>query len=125
MNTGIIAACLPTLKPLAADFFGVVSALTSGDRYGSRYASNGPSRANASKGYLRQQDRSGTQSFAMGNVGNVRNEMHRSHNDKDLDGGYDETYGDRTRRGSVSGGSQESVEPLHKGIMKTTEVQVS
>ena len=121
MNTGIIAACLPTLKPLAADFFGVVSALTSGDRYGSRYASNGPSRVNASKGYLKQQDRSGTQSFAMGNVKSNNN---RSQHDKDLDPDFDETY-NHTRRGSVAGGSQESVEPLHKGIMRTTEVQIS
>jgi hypothetical protein len=122
MNTGIMAACLPTLKPLAADFFGVVSALTSGDRYGSRYGSNGPSRANVSRGYLKQQEQSGTRSFAMGNV---KNEHYRSQHDKELDGDYDGTYQSPTRRGSIAGGSEESVEPLHKGIMRTTEVQIS
>jgi hypothetical protein len=114
-----MAACLPTLKPLAADFFGVVSALTSGDRYGSRFGSNGPSRVNASRGYLKQQEQSGTRSFAMGNV---RNEHYRSQHDKELDGDYEQSP---TSRGSVAGGSEESVEPLHKGIMRTTEVQVS
>jgi hypothetical protein len=54
-------------------------------------------------------------------MGNVKNEHYRSQHDKEIDGDYDQST---TRRGSVAGGSEESVEPLHKGIMRTTEVQI-
>lgn len=127
MNVGIIAACLPTLKPLAADFFGAVSALTSGGRYGqgSKPGTNGGSRPFVSNGYLKQQERSATASYAMGEM---RGSAGRSHPDSP----YDEDFKEGTityvkRRGSQSGQSDESVLPLHRthgGILRTTEVEV-
>ena len=68
--------CLPTLKPLAANFFGVVSALTSGERYGprygSRYCSNAPSRPHISNSYMKHSERIDTQSYMMGEMRNNR-----------------------------------------------------
>ena len=76
MNVGIVAACLPTLKPLAANFFGVVSALTSGERYGprygSRYGSNALSRPHISNSYMKHSERIDTQSYMMGEMRNNR-----------------------------------------------------
>ena len=128
MNVGIIAACLPTLKPLVAGFLGAVSALTSGERYGSRYANTGQSRPYVSNGYLKQQERSGTQSYAMddiktGNTGNSRSSPGSPYEEEYKDGVI--AYGSHKRRGSRAAESDESILPLHKGIMRTTEVQVS
>ncbi|KAH7123531.1 hypothetical protein B0J11DRAFT_314047 [Dendryphion nanum] len=125
MNVGIIAACLPTLKPLAAGFLGAVSALTSGERYGSRYAPNGHSRPYVSNGYLKQAERSGTQSYAMDDV---KGSASRSAPESPYEEEYKENtvvYGANKRRASRGAESDESILPLHKGIMRTTEVQVS
>jgi hypothetical protein len=65
MNVGIIAANLPTLKPLFANFFGHMRTLTKGRSAGSRSTPlSGPFKSN---GYYRQNDSStGERSGAMG-----------------------------------------------------------
>ena len=118
MNVGIIAACLPTLKPLAANFFGAVSALTSGERYGSRYG-NAHSRPHVSNGYLKQPERSGNQSYAMG-------DMKADNTPTGTVSPFDEGFTDSSaRRGSSAGDSDESILRHGKGIMRTTEVRIS
>jgi hypothetical protein len=132
MNVGIIAACLPTLKPLAAGFFGVVSALTSGERYGSRYGSrghtNGRSRPQVSNGYLKQSDRSGTQSYNMDDLKESNSRASRASPEFQFNEEYGAkgtvSYMANGRRGSRAGESDESILPLQKGIMRTTEVEI-
>ncbi|KAF2024509.1 hypothetical protein EK21DRAFT_94032 [Setomelanomma holmii] len=135
MNVGIIAACLPTLKPLAAGFFGVVSALTSGERYGerygSRYGSRGPSKVNSrpylSNGYFKQEERSGTQSYNMDDLKGSTKRASRASPEFQFNEEYGKgtvTYMASGRRGSRAGESDESILPLQKGIMRTTEVQI-
>lgn len=125
MNVGIIAACLPTLKPIAASFLGTVSALTSSNRYASRHPTTGPSRPNASNGYIRQAERSGTRSYAMKDL-NCSNEG--SLNGSAIDKGYLESGVAHTThigRVSCAAGSEDSILPAQKGIMRTVEVEVS
>lgn len=124
MNVGIIAACLPTLKPLAANFFGAVSALTSGERYGSRYGSrhgtNTLCRPYVSNGYLKHSERSGTQSYVMGEMkyGDARTKAGSPFEEPG--------FADNTaRHGSSVAESDESIVPHDKGIMRTTEVRIS
>lgn len=57
MNVGIIAANLPTLKPLFANFFGNIRTFTKGRSTGSR-SGHGLSAPFKSNGYFRQDDRS-------------------------------------------------------------------
>lgn len=120
MNVGIIAACLPTLKPLAANFFGVVSALTSGgSRYGSRYGTNAHSRPHVSNGYLQQSERIDNRSYAM-------DEMDADRTRKETGNELQDNFADSTaRRGSSAAESDESILYHSKGIMKTTEVRIS
>ncbi|KAF3042042.1 hypothetical protein E8E11_002324 [Didymella keratinophila] len=116
MNIGIIAACLPTLKPLAANFFGVVSALTF--EYGSRYGSNAPSRPHISNGYMKHSERSDTQSYVMGEMKNTRT--------KAMDPFEGQSPAQSTARGGSSAAqSDESILHHDKGIMRTTEVRIS
>lgn len=125
MNVGIIAACLPTLKPIAASFLGTVSALTSSNRYASRHPTTGPSRPNASNGYIRQAERSGTRSYAMKDL-NCSNEgsLNSSAIDKEyLESGVAHTT--HIGRVSCAAGSEDSILPAQKGIMRTVEVEVS
>jgi hypothetical protein len=124
MNVGIIAACLPTLKPLAANFFGAVSALTSGERYGSRYGSrhgdNAHSRPHISGGYLRQFERGETESYVMGGVkkGDVRT--------KACIFFQEQSFVESTARpGNRTAESDESILHHNKSIMRTTEVRIS
>ncbi|KAF1838094.1 hypothetical protein BDW02DRAFT_51514 [Decorospora gaudefroyi] len=63
MHVGIIAACLPTLKPLFANFFGQVRAYTKGRTTGSGGINSAPFRSN---GYVKQND--GRKNFAMKNM---------------------------------------------------------
>jgi hypothetical protein len=119
LNVGITAACLPTLKPLAADFFGAVSALTSGEAYGSR------SRPFHASGYLKQQERSGNNSYALEERKNSRP---MSAPDS-LEEEFKENAGaylSNKRRASRAAESDESILPLHqhKGILKTMEVEI-
>jgi len=118
MNVGIIAACLPTLKPLAANFFGVVSALTSGSQYGSRYGSNAPSRPHISNGYMKHSERSDKQSYVMGEMKNIRTKS------RDQFEGQSPAQ-NTARRGSSAALSDEGILHHDKGIMRTTEVRIS
>lgn len=119
-----MAACLPTLKPLAAGFFGAVSALTSGERYGSRYASGPNSRPLPSNGYLKQDERSGANnSYAMDDLkdsrsGSAPDSLEEERKEQNA------TYISHKRRASRSAESEDSILPRHKGIMRTTEVEV-
>lgn len=128
LNVGIIAACLPTLKPLAAGFFGAVSALTSGEGYGSRYANSGQrSRPFHSNGYLKQEERGGTnRSYALEEMKGSRAKTPDSLEEdfKENAGAY---LSNNISRKSRAGESDESILPLHKngGILKTTEVEIS
>ncbi|KZM21875.1 hypothetical protein ST47_g6996 [Ascochyta rabiei] len=126
MNVGIMAACLPTLKPLAAEFFGAVSALTSGERYGSQYASRGHSKARSrpyvSNGYLKQTEGSGTPSYVLEEM-DARREAASPSNQGPLGDGLAYIVGQR--RGSSAGESDESILRQHKGILRTTEVSIS
>jgi hypothetical protein len=63
MHIGIIAACLPTLKPLFANFFGQLRSLTGGRTTGSGGVNSAPFRSN---GYMRHDDRQNN--FAMKNM---------------------------------------------------------
>jgi hypothetical protein len=124
MNVGIIAACLPTLKPLASNFYGAVSALTSGERYGSRYGSghltNDRTRPYVSDGYMKHNERSGTHSYPMDDMRKPGSPFEP----QDFAGGAT-AYGTSKRRGSSAADSDESILPQQKGIMRTTEVRVS
>ena len=130
MNVGIIAACLPTLKPLAANRFGIVSTLTSGERYSFRYSSRNISNARSwppvSNGYLKQSEHSKTQSYPMREVRNdaaqsktANSFEHRGFADGRV------SYELGQRRGSSVAYSDEGILPQHKGIVRTTEVRVS
>jgi hypothetical protein len=124
MNVGIIAACLPTLKPLAADFFGAVSALTSGERYGSRGHTKQRSRLQVSKGYLRQSEGNGTQSYNMDDLKGSSQRANPEHPRTEIYGTGNDTYTAHGRRGSRAGDSDESDLLSRKGIMRTTEVEI-
>lgn len=120
MNVGIIAACLPTLKPLFANFFGQIRALTSGS-VGRSAGLSGPFK---SSGYLKQNDRSDGGSYAMNNF-SVDASM--SKEGAVIYGGPN----NRDRRWSKAAESDESILP-HQGaapkgkvIVRTTEVNVS
>jgi hypothetical protein len=125
MNAGIIAACLPTLKPLAADFFGTVSAFTPGDRYGSRVLTKGGSRLQPSNGYLRQFEPGAARSYNMDDlkVSGEKAGPERPH--KEIHGTGSDTYKAHGRRGSRAGDSDESNLLPQKGIIRTTEVEIS
>jgi hypothetical protein len=125
MNVGIIAACLPTLKPLAAGFFGAVSALTSGERYGSRGHTTGRFRPQASGGYLKQSEGSGTQSYDMDHLKRITARTTPESPYMEDYSGRTVTYKAHGRKESLAGQSDESVLPLQKGIIKTTEVEVT
>lgn len=150
MNVGIIAANLPTLKPLFANFFGHVRTFTKGRSTGSRSgpALSGPFRSN---GYCKHNDDrhmgTGAQSsYAMHGISGATESNKKDSYDEILVLGK-ESYGvdvGRSRRQSMAGASEESVY-VHEGprspagplspmsprsggnftIMKTTEVRVS
>ncbi|KAG9194707.1 hypothetical protein G6011_04742 [Alternaria panax] len=66
MHIGIIAACLPTMKPLFANFFGQVRSLaTKGRTTGSNGLNSTPFRSN---GYMKHNDMRPGDSFAMKNM---------------------------------------------------------
>jgi hypothetical protein len=116
MNVGIIAGCLPTLKPLATDFFGAVSAFT----YGSRGHTIRRSRPQASSGYLRQSEPSERPLYSLDDLkagpAKENREIHRTGT---------VVYKAHGRRKSAVGTSDESILPLQKGIIRTTEVEIS
>jgi hypothetical protein len=116
MNVGIMAGCLPTLKPLATDFFGAVSAFT----YGSRGHTIRRSRPQASSGYLRQSEPSGRLSYNLDDL-----KAGPAEENRDIYRTGTVVYKAHGRRKSTVGMSDESVLPLQKGIIRTTEVEIS
>jgi hypothetical protein len=125
MNVGIFAAYLPTLKPIAAGFFGTISALKSSNRHASRHPTTGPSRPYASNGYIRQAERGGTRSYVMKDL--------NCSNDGSIDGsavdkeylGAGVVHTTHMGRASCAAGSEDSILPVQKGITRTVEVEVS
>lgn len=117
MNVGIIAANLPTLKPLFANFFSHMRTLTKGRSTGSRSAPpSGPFKSN---GYYRQNDSSAVErsgiaggSYAMHDIrtGPADEPTKKDSYDQILVLGK-ESYGvdaGRSRRQSTTRGSDES-----------------
>jgi len=117
MNVGIIAANLPTLKPLFANFFGHMRTLTKGRSTGSRSTPlSGPFKSN---GYYRQNDSSvGDRSGTTGGSYVMRDISAGSADEPKKKDSYDEilvlgkeSYGvdvGRSRRQSTTRGSDES-----------------
>lgn len=149
MNVGIIAANLPTLKPLFSNFFGHVRTFTKGRSTGSR-SGPGLSAPFKSNGYYRQDDRDtgtgGETSYAMRDINTGTTESRKKDSYDEILVLGKESYGidERSRRQSAAGTSDESIfshgEPLspmslmspggrglgrNLTIMKTTEVRVS
>jgi hypothetical protein len=136
MHVGILAACLPTLKPLFASFFGQIRTLTKGRTTGS----NGISAPFKSNGYVKQNDGVRSNSFAMKNMSEGSQSQPRSQYDEDVVLGK-EMYtvtsngGRKGPRRSRAGGSDESIlghehrrsDGLARGmgIVRTTEVSVT
>ncbi|KAF1919788.1 hypothetical protein BDU57DRAFT_440645 [Ampelomyces quisqualis] len=136
MHIGILAACLPTLRPLFASFFGHVCTITRGRTTGS----NGISTPFNSSGYVKHSEGNAGNSFPMKNIRKGSQSAARSPYDEEmiLD---KETYitmtngGRRTRRCSQVGDSDEGIlshehrrlEGLTRGmgIIRTTEVSVT
>lgn len=147
MDVGIIAANLPTLKPLFANFFGHMRTLTKGRSTGSR-SGPGLSGPFKSSGYFRQNDshghtgHGGQSGYAMHDISASTEWKKKNSYDEILVLGK-ESYGidtgvGRSRKQSADGASDESIlaheRPLSPGgrglgrnlmILKTTEVRVS
>src|SRR5690349_8240360 len=110
MHIGILAACLPTLKPLFASFFGQIRTFTKGRSTGS----GGLSAPYKSNGYVKQNDIRDQNSFAMKNLSGGSQSQSRSPYDEDVVLGKDlytvTTSGGRIgRRQSCAGESDESI----------------
>lgn len=137
LHLGIIAACLPAIKPLFANFFGQIRTLTKGRGTGSGIST--PFRSN---GYIQQRDPRVKASFAMMNVSEgSQQSKSRDPYDEDIILGQ-ETYsveakGRLSRMRGVAGDSDESIlcyeipDRASHGqgrgltIMKTTEVNIT
>lgn len=127
MDVSIIAACLSAFKPLAANFFGVVSGLTSGEQYGSRYGSRNATNARSQpyvyNGYLKQSERRETQSYAMGKMVSDDAKVASSFEQRGFADGT-ASYGPGKRRGSSAAESDENVLLSHKGVMRITDAWI-
>ena len=140
MHVGIIAACLPTLKPLFANFFGQIRTFTKGRT--SRTNGSGISTPFKSNGYVKHPDDQGQGSFAMKNFSEGSQSRSRDPYEEDAVLGKDTSYSAEAGRGrlgrvrSQAGESDESIlshdgprtrSSLARGmtIIKTTEVNVS
>jgi hypothetical protein len=139
MHIGILAACLPTLKPLFASFFGSIRTFTKGRTNGSHNIS-APFK---SSGYVKQDDMYGSASFAMKDMSDGSSSQPRSPYDEDVVLGKEmytvttnvSNVGRRTRRQSGAGESDESILGHHEqrrsdglrgmAIVRTTEVSVT
>lgn len=128
MNVGITAACLTTLKPLAANFFGAVKALTSNAQYASHSSSRSTPmrRSRVSKGYLRQPEAGASESYRLRGMAPVYPSrgtytspdwQHR----QDCPTSY--VTADRRRGSTVKIDAE--IWPEVEGIIRTTEVQIS
>jgi hypothetical protein len=115
MHIGILAACLPTLKPLFASFFGQIRTFTKGRTTGSNTPFKG-------SGYVRHTDGN---SFALKNLSSPYDEDVMLGKESYISGGR------RARRQSGAGESDESILEHGKrgsnglAIVKTTEVSVT
>lgn len=141
MHIGILAACLPTLKPLFASFFGSIRTFTKGRTNGSHNIST-PFK---SSGYVKQDDTYGNSSFALKDMSDTTSSpsQPRSPYDEDVVLGKEmytvttnvTNVGRRTRRQSGAGESDESILGHHEqrrsdglrgmAIVRTTEVSVT
>lgn len=135
MHIGILAACLPTLKPLFATFFGQIRTFTKGRSNGS----NGISAPFKSNGYVKQDDAYGSSSFAMKDMSDGSPSQPRSQYDEDVVLGKDlytvtTNVGRRARRHSDAGDSDETILGRDNrrsdglrgmAIVRTTEVSVT
>lgn len=142
MHVGIVAACLPTLKPMFAQFFGQLSTYAfSRDRTG---RSAGRSQPFRSKGYMKQGDSlsQGQDSFAMKSIGGA-SQVQSSRIVAEGQGYGNETYrasvmrtsSRRWRRQNQTGDSDENIlghcdagqpgVPSGMVIVRTTEVDVT
>lgn len=138
MHVGIIAACLPTMKPLFANFFGQMRSLATKGR------TTGNSTPFRSNGYMRHNDVRPGDSFAMRNMTGGSQSTARDPYSEDTVLGKD-TYTVEASRGkalsrpkSLAGESDESildhevntrerrsVLPRGMNIVRTTEVNIS
>lgn len=147
MNIGIVAANLPTLKPLFAHFFGQMRTFTKAIRSTGSRSGPGVSGPFKSNGYFRQEDRntnhtgSGAQdSYAMHDITKATESRKKDSYDEILVLGKESYAVDvgQSRRHSTAGASDESIlahdgplSPRSQGlsrnltILKTTEVRVS
>lgn len=140
MHVGILAACLPTLKPLFSNFFGSIRTFTKGRT--SRTTGSGISTPFKSNGYMKHPDDQGQGSFAMKNLSEGSQSRSRDPYEEDVVMGKDKSYTVEAGRGrlhrprSQAGESDESIlshdaprtrSSLARGmtIIKTTEVNVS
>lgn len=145
MHVGIIAACLPTLKPLFANFFGQLRTLTKGRTSGGNTGNSGISKPFKSNGYVKQEDSRNGNSYAMKNMSEGSGSRSRDPYGDDVLLGK-ETYnvnaaGGGARLGRVRSQAGESDESIlsHDGpavgarsslargmtIVRTTEVNIS
>jgi len=134
MHVGIIAACLPTMKPLFANFFGQMRSLATKGR------TTGNSTPFRSNGYMRHNDMRPGDSFAMRNMSGGARDPYS----EDTVLGKD-TYTVEASRGralsrpkslagesddsilehEVNTGERRSVLPRGMTIVRTTEVNIS
>ncbi|RAR09666.1 phosphatidylserine decarboxylase [Stemphylium lycopersici] len=144
MHVGIIAACLPTMKPLFASFFGQVRSIaTRGRTTGSNGLNSTPFR---SKGYVKQSEHHPSSSFAMKNMSEASQSTGRDPYGEDVVLGRD-TYTVEAGRGrdeyergrnqacesdgsilsheAVCGPKRSSMLPRGLTIVRTTEVDIS
>jgi hypothetical protein len=144
MHVGIIASCLPTLKPLFASFFGQISHITKGRTTGSGGINSTPFRSN---GYMKHNDRGNH--FAMKNMSEGSQSTGRDPYAEDAVLGK-ETYTAEAGRGMrnsglsrsksqagesdesilshdgpETGGMRRSAIPRGMTIVRTTEVNIS
>jgi len=144
MHVGIIAACLPTIKPLFASFFGQVRSIaTKGRTAGSNGLNSTPFRSN---GYVKQSEHHHSSGFAMKNMSEASQSTGRDQYAEDVVLGKDmytveagrgrDEYGrarDLARESDESvlsheagcGPRRSSMLPRGLTIVRTTEVDVS
>jgi hypothetical protein len=132
MHLGILAACLPTLKPLFASFFGQIRPFTQGRTIGS----NGVSTPFRSSGYVKHDDHAG-KSFAIKVLSEGSQSAPKCPNDEDVIMGkeaYSVTTNGGCSRRNRAGDSNENILSHDDGsgglargmaIVRTMEVSVS
>lgn len=140
LHVGIMAACLPTLKPMFSTFFGQIRTFTKGRT--SRNTGSGISAPFKSNGYVKYASDQGQSSFAMQDLSEKTQSKSRDPYDEDVMLGKDKysvEVGGRGRLGGVRSQASESDESIlsHERpsarrsiargmtIVRTTEVNIS